>query len=230
MVAVTLPENPADLARYISALATPLLHEVRDEWEQHAAEFEVFEESAKLMWAREVLRLLELEIATRAGEQDPTTTKPVRQFAVTTKNGTVNFTSTLSDAEALQVCKRLAGEGSEFAAKLVTQKRALSDLQVAWTHKLATEAPAPSTSEWIGTVGQKWNGAAMVRTMIRRQGGRGPQTIVKMLVGGNELTWFATGHDFDFAEGDTIQIEGTIRAHDTFRGTKQTVIGRVKKI
>jgi hypothetical protein len=234
MVAVTLPENPADLARYIAVLATPQLHEARDEWEQHAAEYEVFDEAAKLMWAREVLRLLDLEIAKRAGDQDPTTHPKARHFAVTTQRGTINFTSTLTDSEALAVCGRLAMQGDEFAYKLVNTKRKLSDLQVAWTHKLALDAdkpkPAPSMSEWMGTVGGKIELVAVIKSAIERQGGRGEQTIVKLLAGTNELTWFASGWGLGFVEGQTVNLSATVRAHDTFRGTKQTILTRVKKI
>jgi hypothetical protein len=232
MVAVTLPENPADLARAIALIATSQLPELHDEWEQHAAEHEVFEEQAKLMWAREVLRLLDLEIAKRAGTQDeaPKTGPKARHFSVTTKNGNVTFESTLTDQEAREWCKNST---SEFGRKIANRRRN-SDVEMAWMHKLAIDAnkpkPTPSASEWIGTVGQKWKGGVTVRSMVRRQGSYGPQTIVKMTFGDNELTWFASGHEFDFAEESVIHIEGTIKAHDTFRGTKQTILTRVKKI
>lgn len=44
---------------------------------------------------------------------------------------------------------------------------------------------------------------------------------------GRCFTW-RTGKDIEAERGDTIRIKGTIKAHDTYKGTKQTVLTRCK--
>jgi hypothetical protein len=215
-----LPENPAELIKAVARMTANELQEQYGLWEQHAAEYEVFDEQAKLIWAREVLRILDHRIAELSGEQD---TQPVRvrHFSVTTKHGSETFTSSLTDDEARKICQN---HSSEFARKLGFTKRP-TDAQWAWIHKLANEGQ----SEWEGTVGGKWQGNAKVVAMLPRDGARGPQTIVRLLVGHNEFTWFATGTP-DMAVGDVVRIDATVKAHETFRGIKQTILTRVKKI
>jgi hypothetical protein len=219
---ITLPDTPNELIKAIAAMSASELQEQYGIWEQHAAEYEVFEEQAKLIWAKEVLRVLDQRIAELSGEHDAQPVR-VRHFSITTKGGSETFASSLTDDEARKICQNHV---SEFARKLGFTRKP-TDAQWAWIHKLANEKP--SQSEWEGTVGGKWQGNARVVAMLPRDGARGPQTIVRLLVGHNEFTWFATGTP-EMAVGDVVRIDATVKAHETFRGIKQTILTRVKKI
>jgi hypothetical protein len=64
-------------------------------------------------------------------------------MTVLVRGESVRFTSTLTNAEAAQVCRGLT---SDFARKLVQQldsRRSLSPVQTAWLHKLAIDSTAP---------------------------------------------------------------------------------------
>jgi hypothetical protein len=63
--------------------------------------------------------------------------RKVQQFSVTTRrDGLINFTSDLSDAEVLQ---SLRGQRSQFAQDLAAKFNRLSASQYAWAHKLAVD-------------------------------------------------------------------------------------------
>lgn len=44
---------------------------------------------------------------------------------------------------------------------------------------------------------------------------------------GNRVVWFAEALEDCFAEGETYQLEGRVKAHSEFKGEKQTVLGWV---
>jgi hypothetical protein len=63
--------------------------------------------------------------------------RKVQQFSVTTKrDGLINFTSDLTDAEVLQ---SLRSQRSQFAQDLARKFNSLSPAQYAWAHKLAVD-------------------------------------------------------------------------------------------
>lgn len=65
------------------------------------------------------------------------TEREVQTFSVTTKrDGLINFTSDLTDAEVLQ---SLRGQRSTFAQDLARKFNSLSPAQYAWAHKLAVD-------------------------------------------------------------------------------------------
>ncbi|NDC88159.1 MAG: hypothetical protein EB075_05030 [Bacteroidetes bacterium] len=63
-----------------------------------------------------------------------------RQIQVTRKGELVSFVSYLSDAEAIAA---LAGMRSSFAQDLYRSRNRLSERQLAWAHKLASDAQQP---------------------------------------------------------------------------------------
>jgi hypothetical protein len=67
--------------------------------------------------------------------------RKVQQFSVTTKrDGLINFTSDLTDAEVLQ---SLRSQRSSFAQDLAAKFHKLSPAQYAWAHKLAVDNTQP---------------------------------------------------------------------------------------
>ncbi len=52
--------------------------------------------------------------------------------------------------------------------------------------------------------------------------------IVKMRDGDdNVFTWFASGYQ-NLKRGDRVSVRGTIKKHDEYQGTKQTILTRCK--
>ncbi len=52
-------------------------------------------------------------------------------------------------------------------------------------------------------------------------------TIVTMRADGHEVVWFAS-NDPDISEGDEVSMTATVKKHDSYRGTDQTVVTRAK--
>lgn len=89
------------------------------------------------------------------------------------------------------------------------------------------EAEATISSEWQGTVGKRETFllTCMGVRFIEGQFGR---TALHKLIDrhGNAFTWFASG---DCLEADKeYQIKATVKSHDEYQGTRQTVITRCK--
>lgn len=94
--------------------------------------------------------------------------------------------------------------------------------------KLLKENTEPSTSEWFGEVGEKLEGIPV--KVIGKGGfeGRwGYTNIIKFDCDGNKLTWFTTSA-FPAEEGDEVEINATVKSHDTYNDEKVTILTRVK--
>ncbi len=79
----------------------------------------------------------------------------------------------------------------------------------------------------VGEVGKRMEFTVTVVAEHMIEGNYGVTHIYKMVDDrGNCLTWFSSTGGLDV--GETTTLKGTIKAHDEFRGTKQTVITRCK--
>lgn len=88
----------------------------------------------------------------------------------------------------------------------------------------------PKANKWIGTKKDRLRGIVGTIKMVRTVPGfnEGLTTIITLVTGeGNTLVWFATNYP-DAEVGDVWTFDGTVKNHNEFRGTKQTVINRVK--
>jgi hypothetical protein len=94
--------------------------------------------------------------------------------------------------------------------------------------RLAADAVRPE-SQHVGIVGQRTDFNGLKVVMIRKtEGAYGVTSVVKFNdEAGNVVVWFATGVP-DIDEGDTVSIKATVKAHDEFRGVRQTVVTRSK--
>ena len=96
-------------------------------------------------------------------------------------------------------------------------------------------APAPkkdyANSKHVGTVGERKDFRDLTVIMtIEREGDYGITTILKFEDSdGNILTWFASGGK-SYEKGGKISLKATVKAHDEFKGVKQTVITRAKEL
>lgn len=55
------------------------------------------------------------------------------------------------------------------------------------------------------------------------------KTIVKFSSNGNTIVWFATNR-VDFKIGEDYLIKATVKEHQTYNNSKQTIVNRVKVI
>ena len=97
-------------------------------------------------------------------------------------------------------------------------------------NKIAPPAEDEVPSEWIGTIGDK---IAATVTLVRkgwcnnRFGGSNIYTFRD--ANGNEIVWF-TSVLMDKEVGDTFNIKATVKAHNEYKGKKNTVISRAKVV
>lgn len=85
--------------------------------------------------------------------------------------------------------------------------------------------------QYVGTVGQRQGFEQLtVKAMRSFEGAYGVRTLVRFEDSGrNILTWWASGDPDWLAEGDTLDVTGTVKAHEEYKGTPQTVLQRVSQ-
>lgn len=93
------------------------------------------------------------------------------------------------------------------------------------------ETKEPSNSQWIGNPGEKLtNFHVIVCGKGCFEGKFGLTNIIRFKTpDGNKLTWF-TSTNFLGEEGDTVDINATIKSHDEYDDEKITIITRVKMV
>lgn len=98
--------------------------------------------------------------------------------------------------------------------------------------KALAEAAGPSLSEYVGEEGERIRNITAIYSSTRGFEGRFGYTFIHTFYSGDDcLVWFTT-KELDFEKGQTVDLTGTIVAHDEFRGVKTTKINRciIKKI
>lgn len=88
----------------------------------------------------------------------------------------------------------------------------------------------PDASTHVGSAGQRLKLEGLTVTSVRvTEGYYGTTTILNMTdKAGNVFVWFASGKLEDFQAGDVVSGVATVKKHDSFNGTKQTVVTRAK--
>lgn len=82
-------------------------------------------------------------------------------------------------------------------------------------------------SRHVGEIGKRQDFEVAVVSEHKVEGDYGTTSIYKMVDGaGNCLTWFSSSGCLE--EGKSYVLKGTVKAHDEYRGTKQTVVTRCK--
>jgi len=98
------------------------------------------------------------------------------------------------------------------------------------TEKLV-EVTTNMTNEWVGEKKERLRGIVATIKMVRTIPSNfddGATIIVTLVTGeGNTFVWFATNYP-DAEVGDVWTFDGTVKNHNEYRGTRQTVISRVK--
>lgn len=91
---------------------------------------------------------------------------------------------------------------------------------------LAAQRPANTVSDHFGNVGSRYVREMTVVRTRTWDGNYGTTTLISLVdPAGNEFKWFASGA-IEIAEGAVRTAVFTVKKHDEYRGTKQTVITR----
>jgi len=112
-----------------------------------------------------------------------------------------------------------------FAASLLSAYNRAMD----WADEKKREAKLDS--QYIGESGTRYRfDDITVKAMKSFTGQYGVKTMVRLEdAKGNVLVWWASGEPEWLEVGDTVTVAGTIKKHDEYRGTKQTLINRVSQ-
>ena len=84
----------------------------------------------------------------------------------------------------------------------------------------------PTNSEWVGTVGEKIRTWGILKNIHQFQGTFGLTTVYTFSdEEENSIVWMTT-KNMSIEVGDLCEIKGTVKAHNIFRGDKQTLLTR----
>ena len=94
-------------------------------------------------------------------------------------------------------------------------------------------------SEYVGEVGKRLEAEVTLVDVFGFEvpsftpwGGTDTKMVYKFEdAGGNILVWFTTGYGLDaqqYPQGSILKIRGTVKEHSEYKGSKQTVLQRVK--
>ena len=109
---------------------------------------------------------------------------------------------------------------------------------VTWQRAVSREAErqaAAKESAWQGSVGEVWQGTAVVSSYSTTDGMYGVTHVVKLRdPSGNRFTWFASrlpatdGATWAPEVGKAVDISGRVKAHSEWKGVKETILTRCK--
>jgi hypothetical protein len=92
------------------------------------------------------------------------------------------------------------------------------------------EVPEGPVSEYVGGVGERFEGVLSVLSTFDSEGYYGTTRIVKMKdEGGNVFVWFASSLP-DVNSGDKVLIKGRVKKHEEYRGVKQTTLTNCRSV
>lgn len=93
--------------------------------------------------------------------------------------------------------------------------------------EIARQKKAGASSQHYGEIKKRYDLVLTVESMKYLESEWGGTTLHKMVdVDGNLFTWFSSGVDLE--AGKTYKIRGTVKRHDEYKGTNQTILTRCK--
>lgn len=93
-----------------------------------------------------------------------------------------------------------------------------------------TQTATPTVTEWFGNIKDKITATVTINRIASFATQFGMMDVITMTSGSNVFVWKTTSYPEWVEQGKTVTIKGTIKAHDTYRDTKQTVLTRVKTV
>jgi hypothetical protein len=146
-------------------------------------------------------------------------------------NGTGRAPSRLfTDAQLIAKAKRQQREEAKQAAKWAAGAAARYDEAWEEAHVELEEFNARAARTFIGAVGEKISTTVTIDARIKIDSYYGTKLLIKMSdEAGNLLTTFTDAKwAWNSEAGDKLDITGTVKNHEIYRGDKQTVLTRCK--
>lgn len=142
--------------------------------------------------------------------------------------GPLNYAGILGDLRhKLETYGSLSQRQTELAEKIVREgmeRQARADERAAARQVEAATRP----NGFIAEVGERREFTGTVRLAKLIDGDYGCSTLLVLDTPEGTVKWFATGAR-DWEPGQTITIKATVKAHETYNGTCQTVVTRGKQ-
>lgn len=90
------------------------------------------------------------------------------------------------------------------------------------------EAETAVDSTYFGEIGKRYDVAGTVDRIHYIEGEYGVTTLVVFTdADGRRFKWFASGSK-EFKVGESVTMKGTVKAHEEYKGAKETVLTRCK--
>lgn len=99
--------------------------------------------------------------------------------------------------------------------------------ELSYQEKAKRKSEDKAKSEWIGEIGDKIEVPVILEAIHYSEGDYGLTIIYKLNSEGNLITWFSS-RSKGWEVGDEFTLCGTVKKHDEFCGTKQTILTRCK--
>lgn len=117
-----------------------------------------------------------------------------------------------------------------MAASMVAAYQRAMGIKRARPTAIPDKPVRPRLDEWLGTVGEKLTVVVTLEFRHEFSSAYGPSTILKFATPeGAVVVWKASGSQMSDADlGKTYRVSGTVKAHDTYKDRKQTVLTRAK--
>lgn len=136
-----------------------------------------------------------------------------------------------ADSDYLHNLKVIVEKGYVIYREAGFAASILAAYQKAADRENERQRDARPASRYVGTKGQRYRFENLtVRAMRSFEGDYGVRTMVRFEdASGNVLVWWATGEPEWLETGDSVTVAGTVKKHDDYKGTKQTLLNRVNK-
>lgn len=101
-----------------------------------------------------------------------------------------------------------------------------------WQEKTLIKETEKLPSNWVGAVGDKLTFTATIKSIRHIPGDYGTKTLYTMRTeAGDIVKWFCSGrNDLGDQVGRQVTFKATVKAHDTFRDIKETLVTRAKEV
>jgi hypothetical protein len=155
-------------------------------------------------------------------EEDTQSAEKVIEWAKTLANEENDYRYNLS---VIARSNQVGLKGFGFATSMLSAyKRELGTME-----ERKSQREANAKSEYVGVLTERLEFEAVVEKIIPTSSQWGALNIHKLrTTDGNVVTWFASGSD-ELETGLTYKLVGTVKKHEEYNGTKQTVVTRVKQ-
>lgn len=130
----------------------------------------------------------------------------------------------LANLNAVALKASLGRKHLGVAASIIPGYRRAVEREI--TRKAEAQATAASTH--VGTVGERIELTGTVTFIREFPGDYGTRALVKILADGNLLTWWCSDASKAPEQGQTVTGKATVKAHEDYQGTAQTLITRAK--